>query len=199
MKLIPMSAILFICLSSHANAQISALEICKDLARGGLVDTSNSASTSMVTNRTFRDVCSDRQKRVSKANSMSSSMKASFKAFSGAKRGAKAASFTQEEIDKACDKGETDFSSFLTTESQEHIGSIIATEVNRCIEIALRSSEPLTWGTVKPDPNSDEAFIVDIRHSPGTTQLERRLDHIIGSEGVKCYISNEIEEEKKRP
>ncbi len=113
---------LVIALPTSALSQ-SPIGICQTLATSGLVDKDDFSYTESVALKEFRDVCTNKERRQQNFSASSSGFQAGFKGFSLGASASNTGGMSKEDIDRACDRGEKEYSRHIGLSQKQLRGS----------------------------------------------------------------------------
>lgn len=161
-------------------------EVCLNLSRSGLIDTSNKTVVIDTFSREFRDLCSFESNRKARFEGSSSGFQAAFKGFGLSASGSSSSDNSEEFIKSVCDKSEDSFSQYLQTSESISTGSLLADRIVECAEVLAMNSQESILGTVRVD-DDDKGVDIVFRYVPGDVVLKYALSSI--PNGLKCYTN----------
>jgi hypothetical protein len=159
-----------------------------------LINTSERSFAEATASNQWHEICRERSTSVAKANAASASMQVEIFGYGkGGGTYGSSGKFDQTDIDNYCNKGAEGFAKSIAEKQRISVGQYLADAVNNCLELATRNQLEWTGGYLELDPGADDRFIVDLKHRSGKTTERYKLDQIVGSANVKCFLENELQ------
>lgn len=175
----------------------SSIEICRTLIDGRLIDTSSSSEVLNISRSQFSDFCRSGGSYSSSFSGRSSGFQASFSSFGrsfGLGGGSDSTSgFTQEEFERICDIGASEYAEFVETSQESTSGQFVAREFNECVRTLSRSSEMFLTGTLI-DSVTPGQFALNFSFSGGNSGNTEARITAIAADPIDCFVSVDGEE-----
>lgn len=146
------AVLLSLLVSTSANSETGALDVCNTLAKSGLVDTHSIVQQESVASHEFEMFCSQkgslRKSYANKSRSFTAAFSRIADKFSGSAGAASGSSMTEQQFEAVCERGSGDFAREFSTEVMNSKGSILAAHVADCVNGAIGGHTDIVYGSV---------------------------------------------------
>lgn len=160
-------------ISTHAQAQTTALDVCNTLARSGLVDTHSSVQREAIANQEFELFCSQKGSLKSSFAQKSKSFSASFarvaQKYSGSAGLSSASGMSEQQFEAVCERGSSEFAKDYSSQIQTSVGSVLAANVAKCVQGAVGGNTDIVYGNIQISYGGDTLTANIHREAPNTS------------------------------